>query len=200
MKQRSTMTLLAPGGKAVTGPTPAMSKLSKVSLEESLIASCLTLVDELEALRAPRLMTLVAPDWATAEPGAQVFVPTGCGFTGISASTFIESMQTWTSSQTMPTEFTDAVLGMSVPLATGVCDGSRIATCSDCVEPAGSPVPPVTGIWYWIVRVRVPGSKLTMRWLLDCGSDVTSNCAGKTSVIVKSRQGVVSDEQVATMV
>ena len=44
------------------------------------------------------------------------------------------------------------------------------------------------------LRARVPGSKVTVRRLFDCGSAVTSNSAGSTSTRVKSWQLVVSDE------
>ena len=47
--------------------------------------------------------------------------------------------------------------------------------------------------------MRVPASKVTSRWLLLCGSEVTSNSAGSTSTTVKSTQFEVSDEHAAVM-
>ena len=122
-------------GNRSSVPAEVRSKRSKVATVVSATASSVTWAELVEALRAPRVITLAAPDWAMAALGLQVLVATGWRRTGIDAVTTTESV-----SSTNPTAEAVAVLGMTCASSTGVCSGRRMPIASDWAAPAGRPV------------------------------------------------------------
>ena len=83
----STTTWSAPAGNRVSVPTEVRSNRSNVAVDTSATASSRTCDEVDEALRAPTVIVLVAPDWASAAAGSHCLVATGRNDTGTIADT-----------------------------------------------------------------------------------------------------------------